>query len=148
MSIHRSAIVSLVILGANLLLGQAAPKQRSSVQAQTPPAKLPEVEPKRPECAILLPERDERNDLAKLIRAEQFLRCERDGFPKNFAPPWKTSEEAMQKLSGACDYFSKVSVREFSQAGKDNLALARMRCHVNVLTIGLMQFTRGLSQTN
>jgi hypothetical protein len=52
-------------------------------------ARLPELTPRRPECGILLSERDERYDMARLIRADEFLDCERDGFPKALAPPWK-----------------------------------------------------------
>src|SRR5713101_9357727 len=72
--------------------------------------KLPEIVPRRPECGILLPERDERHDVARLIRADQFLDCERDGFPKQFAPPWKEQDEAEKKLGDACGYFIAKSV--------------------------------------
>lgn len=56
--------------------------------------KRAEVRLMRKECAILLPERDERNDIAKLIRADEFLRCERDGFPGDLAPPGKLTLRA------------------------------------------------------
>ena len=58
------------------------------------PAKPPEIMPRRPECGILLPERGERYDMARLIRADQFLDCERDGFPKHLSPPWTETAEA------------------------------------------------------
>jgi hypothetical protein len=107
----------------------------------------PEIQPKRPECAILLPERDERNDTAKLIRAEEFLRCERDGFPASLAPPWKTDSEAEKKLADACEYFSTTAVRDFRrQVSLGQLDLARQRCHVNVMTIIVYRLGQGLVQ--
>ncbi len=98
-------------------------------------AKLPEVKPKRGECAILLPERDERRDLARLVRADQFLDCERDGFPKHLAPPWKEQEEAEKKRSAACEYFIAKAVKDYPQVGRANLQLVADRCRINVLTV-------------
>ncbi len=110
------------------------------------PAKPRELTPRRPECAILLPERGERHDLARLVRAEQFLSCERDGYPKNLAPPWKTSEEGTKKLSDACEYFAGESAREYSQVGQASLKLAADRCRVNVMDVIMMQLVRGLGE--
>ena len=98
-------------------------------------AKLPQVKPKRGECAILLPERDERRDLARLVRADQFLDCERDGFPKHLAPPWKEQQEAEKKLSAACEYFIAKAVKDYPQVGQANLQLVADRCRINVLTV-------------
>ncbi|MGH7744698.1 MAG: hypothetical protein ACREQ5_07770, partial [Candidatus Dormibacteria bacterium] len=84
----------------------------SSQEKNNASAKPPELTPRRPECAILLPERDERRDVARLVRADQFLDCERDGFPKHLAPPWKETEEGEKKLGDACDYFAAKSVKE------------------------------------
>lgn len=108
--------------------------------------KLPELTPRRPECGLFLPARDERRDMARLVRADQFLDCERDGFPKDLAPPWKTSEEGEKKLSGACDYFAQKSVREYPQAGHANLELAFDRCHINVMQVILTKMVEGLGQ--
>ncbi len=117
----------------------------TSERAQpTPHAKFPELQPRRPECTVLLPEKDERNDLAKLIRAEQFIRCERDGFPKDSAPPWKTEEEAIHGLENACDYFSVTSAKSYSHVGEENLALARTRCFMNIMTIEVTLIERAL----
>ncbi|SRR5579871_2608630 len=80
--------------------------------------------PRRPECGLFLPARDERRDTARLIRADQFLDCEREGFPKRSAPPWKTTEEGEEEFSDACDYFSPKSVRDYPQTGHANLELA------------------------
>lgn len=118
----------------------------SQQQKSKPPAKPPEIEPRKPECAILLPERGERNDLAKLIRAEQFLRCERDGFPKHLAPPWKDSTEGTKKLSDACQYYAKLSATDYPQVGQQNLKLAAARCQVNVLDISLRVLVRDLGR--
>lgn len=98
-------------------------------------AKLPEVKPKRGECSILLPERDERRDLARLVRADQFLDCERDGFPRNLAPPWKEQQEGEKRLSAACEYFIAKAVKDYPQVGQANLQLVADRCRINVLTV-------------
>lgn len=87
---------------------------------------------------LFLPARDERHDLARLVRSEEFLECERDGFPKALAPPWKTSDEGTKKLGDACEYFSGVSARNYPQAGRENLELAADRCRINVMQIILM----------
>jgi hypothetical protein len=117
------------------------------VRSQQQRPTLTEVQPKRPECVVLLPERDERNDVAKLIRAEEFLRCERDGFPANLAPPWKTDLEGEKKLGEACEFFSAAAVRDFrKQVLIEQLNLARQRCHINVATIIMYQLERGLVQ--
>ena len=78
-----------------------------ATHAQAATTRQGELRPTRPECEILLPERDEPNDLAELIRADQFLRCERDGFRRDLAPPWKTETETHDKLVDACDYFAR-----------------------------------------
>jgi hypothetical protein len=115
----------------------------SQQQGKTP-TKLPEVKPRRGECAILLPERDERHDLARLVRADQFLDCERDGFPKGLAPPWKEQEEAEKKLGDACDYFIAKSVKNYPKVGQANLQLAADRCRINVMDVILQQLVKGL----
>jgi hypothetical protein len=119
----------------------------SQQEKSKPPAKVPEITPKRPECGLFLPARDERRDMARLVRADQFLDCERDGFPKTLAPPWKTSEEEEKKLSDACNYFAAKSVREYPQAGQANLQLASDRCHINVMQIILMKMVEGPGQS-
>lgn len=135
----RSFPVFLVTL---LLLFVGMPVQ--SQQHGKGPSKLPGIKPRRGECAILLPERDERHDLARLVRADEFLDCERDGFPKDLAPPWKEDEEAEKKLGAACVYFAEKSVKEYPQAGQANLQLASDRCHINVMTVILEQMVKGL----
>lgn len=85
--------------------------------------------------------------MARLVRTDQFLDCERDGFPKTLAPPWKTSEEGEKKLSDACNYFAAKSVREYPQAGQANLQLASDRCHINVMQIILMKMVEGPGQS-
>lgn len=122
--------------------------QGDSARAQTAALQAPEITPRRPECAILLPERGERNDVAKLLRAEEFLRCERDGFPANLTPPWKTDTEAEKKLGDACEYFSLEASRDFgTQVGPDQLQFARARCNLNVATVILYELVRGLGTT-
>lgn len=106
----------------------------------------PEIRPKRPECAMLLPETGERDDLAKLIRSDQFLRCERDGFPETLSPPWKTSDEGIKKLGDACQYFDNTSRRLYPQIGRENLQLARGRCYANVATLAFELFERDMSR--
>ncbi len=103
-------------------------------EGQTP-NKLAEVTPQRTECGLFLPARDERHDLARLVRAQQFLDCERDGFPENLAPPWKTSEEGTKKLGAACEHFAGDSARDYPQVGQKNLKLAADRCRINVMLI-------------
>jgi hypothetical protein len=110
-------------------------------------AKRPGLTPRRAECAILLPERDERHDLARLVRADQFLDCERDGFPKHLAPPWKEQEEGEKKLSDACKYFIAKSVRDYPQVGQANLQLASDRCHINVMGVILQGLVEGLGSS-
>jgi hypothetical protein len=107
-------------------------------------AKLPEIVPKRPECSLFLPTRDERKDMASLVRAQEFLDCERDGFPSHLAPPWKTAEEGEEKLGNACNYFAAKSVRDYPQAGQANLQLAYVRCHLNVMQIILTKMVKDL----
>ncbi len=116
----------------------------SQEQKDKTPTKPPEITPRRPECAILLPERGERHDFARLARAEQFLSCERDGYPKTLAPPWKTSEEGTKKLGDACGYFAGESAREYPQVGQANLKLAASGCRINVMDIIMMQLVQGL----
>jgi hypothetical protein len=124
----------------------AEAKDRDSQQQHQgkTPNKLPELMPKKPECGLFLPARDERHDLARLVRSEQFLECERDGFPKELAPPWKTSEEGTKKLSDACEYFAGESARNYPQVGEENIKLAADRCRVEVIEIILMLMTQGL----
>jgi hypothetical protein len=108
-----------------------------AIHAQAVTTNQSELRPTRPECEILLPERDEPNDLAKLIRADQFLRCERDGFRRDVAPPWKTETEAHDKLVDACDYFASVSGKYFSRVGQDALKVAHDRCITRLLTLSM-----------
>jgi hypothetical protein len=110
------------------------------------PVKPPELTPRRPECAILLPERDERRDVARLVRADQFLDCERDGFPKHLAPPWKETEEGEKKLGDACEYFATKSAKEYPQLSQASLKLSADRCRINVMQIILMKMVEGLGQ--
>jgi hypothetical protein len=90
-----------------------------------------------------MPERDERHDLARLVRADQFIDCERDGFPKHLAPPWKEQEEAEKKLGDACEYFIAKSVKDYPQAGQANLQLAADRCRINVMGVILEELVQG-----
>lgn len=117
-----------------------------SQQQSKRPTKAPELIPRRPECGILLPERGERNDLARLIRADQFLQCERDGFPKALAPPWKETDEGEKKLGDACEYFAAQSAREFPKVGEASLKLAADRCRINVMQVILGKMVEGLGQ--
>ncbi len=142
MSVKRVKVVGSVVLILFLFASVGSPVQ-SQQQGKTP-TKLPEVKPRRGECAILLPERDERHDLARLVRADQFLDCERDGFPKHLAPPWKEQEEAEKKLGDACDYFIAKSVKTYPQVGQPNLQLAAARCRINVAGIILQELVKGL----
>jgi len=119
---------------------------RSQQQGKTQ-TKSPEIKPRRAECAILLPERDERHDLARLVRADQFLDCERDGFPKHLAPPWKEQEEGEKKLGEACKYFIAKSVRDYPQVGQANLQLASDRCHINVMGVIFQELVEGLGSS-
>ncbi len=114
--------------------------------ASKSPTSLSEIVPKRPECGLFLPARDERRDMARLIRADQFLDCERDGFPKQLAPPWKETVEGEKKLGDACTYFAAKSVKEYQQAGQENLQLAADRCRINVMQIILGKMAEGLGQ--
>ncbi len=128
----RPFLVCLVVL---LLSSIGAPIFSQQRKTQTPSNKLAALTPRRTECGLFLPEPDERHDLARLVRAQQFLDCERDGFPKELAPPWKTSEEGTRKLGDACEYFAGESARNYPQAGPENLKLAADRCRVNVMLI-------------
>ena len=65
---------SVVLLLLALLAAPAYPQQRKAAR--------PELMPRRPECGLFLPARDEKHDLARLVRSQEFLECERDGFPK------------------------------------------------------------------
>jgi hypothetical protein len=103
--------------------------------------------PRRPECGILLPERGERYDMARLIRADQFLDCERDGFPKHLAPPWTETTVGEKKLGDACDYFASKSIEEYPQVGQASLKLATDRCRINVMQVILTKMTEGLGQS-
>lgn len=101
---------------------------------------------RRGECASLMPERDERRDVARLVRADQFLDCERDGYPKHLAPPWKDSVEGTKKLSDACEYFAEKAAKEYPQLGQANLKLAADRCRINVMQVILMTLVPGGKQ--
>jgi hypothetical protein len=114
-----------------------------SQQKSRTPTKLAELTPRRTECGLFMPARDERKDLARLVRSQQFLDCERDGFPKNLAPPWKTSEEGTKKLGDACEYFAGESARDYPQIGQESLKLAADRCRVNVILIIIPTLVQG-----
>jgi hypothetical protein len=117
-----------------------------AIHAQAATTKQGELRATRPECEILLPDRDEPNDLAKLIRADQFLRCERDGFRRDLAPPWKTEAETHDKLVDACDYFASVSGKYFSRVGQDALKVAHDRCIIGILTLSMTGFEQSSPQ--
>ncbi len=138
----RSFPVAL-ILSLFILFGVPIYSQQDKSKT---PVKLPKLTPQRPECGLLLPARDERRDMARLVRADQFLDCERDGFPKHLAPPWKDSEEGTTKLSDACEYFAAKAVREYPEVGQANLELAADRCRINVMQIILMQLVPSAGQ--
>ncbi|PYP91701.1 MAG: hypothetical protein DMG65_06555 [Candidatus Angelobacter sp. Gp1-AA117] len=140
MSVGITSLILIVVCITATRLDSVGTSQRTGMST----VNQPEIQPKRPECAMLLPQRGERDDLAKLIRAEQFLRCERDGFPKNLAPPWKTSDEGIKKLGDACQYFDSTSRKLYSQVGRDNLQLARGRCYVNVATLSFELLLKGM----
>jgi len=142
MSVGSVRAIGFVILILFLFASVVKPvhsQQQGKVQT-----KLPELVPRRAECAILLPERDERHDLARLVRSDQFLDCERDGFPKHLAPPWKDSEEGTKKLGDACEYFIAKSIKEYPQVGQANLQLAADRCRINVIDVAFQQLVRGI----
>jgi hypothetical protein len=139
----KPVLISSQILLTVLLLSIVCPRVLSQGRSKTPKA---EITPRRPECAILLPERGERNDLAKLIRADQFLQCERDGFPTNLAPPWTKPGEGEQKLGDACEYFASQSARQFPQVGQASLKLAADRCRINVAQAVLDTMVAGPAQ--
>jgi hypothetical protein len=84
--------------------------------------------------------------MARLIRADQFLDCERDGFPKALAPPWKETVEGEKNLGDACEYFAAQSAKEYPDAGQDNLKLSADRCRINVMQIILTKMVEGLGQ--
>lgn len=132
---------SLVLIGFLFAVSIQLPQSST-----TKPADLPELKPQRPECGVFLPERDERHDLARLLRADQFLTCERDGFPKHLAPPWKETEEGEKKLGEACEYFVAQSGKEYRQVGEANLQLAADRCRINVMQIILMKMVDGFGR--
>ena len=134
--------VSAIVLTL-VLLGIPMYSQQEPTKA---PTGLPEIVPKRPECGLFLPERGERRDIARLVRADQFLDCERDGFPKHLAPPWKEAIEGEKKLGDACTYFQAKSAKAYPQAGYANLKLAGDRCRVNVMSVIFAEMIRGLAQ--
>jgi hypothetical protein len=135
----RVALTFFLFMGASLSV--------LSQQLGKTVTKPPEVKPIRAECAILLPERDERHDLARLVRADQFLDCERDGFPKRLAPPWKEREVAEKKLGDACIYFATKSVKDYPQVGRANLQLASDRCHINVMGVIFQELVEDVGGT-
>jgi hypothetical protein len=122
-----------------------APIHSQPRKSQTP-NKLAEITPRRPECGLFLHARDEQHDLARLLRSQQFLDCERDGFPKDLAPPWKTTEEGEKKLGDACRYFAGESARNYPQVGQENLKLAADRCRIELIQIILEKMVEGLGQ--
>lgn len=97
--------------------------------------KRPELAAQRAECGLFLPMRDERFDMARLIRADEFINCERDGYPKDIAPPWKETLEGEKKLGQACEYFAAESARDYPTLAKQDLTLAADRCRITVLQI-------------
>lgn len=129
-----------------LLLTSVGVPMKSEKYERKMPAKPQELTPRRAECAIFMPERDERHDMARLLRADQFLDCERDGYPKHLAPPWKDSVEGTKKLSDACEYFAEKAAREYPQVGQANLKLAADRCRINVMQVILMTLVPGTEQ--
>jgi hypothetical protein len=138
----RSLAIALILF-LFTFCGASMPSQQDKGKSSGKP---PELIPRRTECGILLPERGERYDMARLVRADQFLDCERDGFPKHLAPPWKETVEAEKKLGDACEYFASKSVKEYPQVSQDALNLAADRCRINVVQIILMKTTQGLGQ--
>ena len=138
----RSFPVSLLVL---LLFASIGTPIFSQQRNGRTPNKRADLTPRRTECGLFLPERDERHDLARLVRSQQFLDCERDGYPKDLAPPWKTSEEGTKKLSDACEYFAGESARDYPQVGQENFTLAADRCRIEVMQIILMQMVPGPS---
>lgn len=134
------------LAAAGILLLLAASQLHPQQSSESKPPKPPEIVPRRPECGILLPERDERHDVARLIRADEFLKCERDGFPKAMAPPWKETEEGEKKLGDACEYFAAQSVKEYASVGQASLKLAADRCRINVMQIILGKMVEGIPQ--
>lgn len=125
------------------LVGVPMYSQKSGGKMQ---AKAKDLTPRRAECAIFMPERDERHDMARLVRADQFLDCERGGYPKHLAPPWKDSVEGTKKLSDACECFAEKAAREYPQVGQANLKLAADRCCINVMQVILMTLVPGTEQ--
>jgi hypothetical protein len=115
--------------------------QQPKSKAQHKPT---ELTPRKAECGLFLPARDERHDIARLLRSQQFLDCERDGFPKDLAPPWKTTEEGEKKLGDACGYFVGESARDYPQVGQDDIKLAADRCRIEVMQIILLKMVEGL----
>jgi hypothetical protein len=140
----RQFTAALILSLSISLFGVAVFSQQENSKE---PAKPSELTPRRLECGILLPERDERHDISRLIRADQFLACERDGFPKHLAPPWKETVEAENKLGDACEYFATKSAREYPQLGQASLKLAADRCRINVIQITMMKLAEGLGKT-
>lgn len=136
----------IVARAATLLLLATTPILSQQDNGKTRDKDHAELLPRRPECGILFPERDERHDVARLVRADQFLRCERDGFPKILAPPWKETEEAEKKLGDACEYFAARSAEEYSDVGQSSLKLAADRCRINVMQIILTKMVEGIGQ--
>jgi hypothetical protein len=142
----RSPMDRKIALAATLLLLATAPILSQQDNGKKRDKDHAELLPRRPECGILFPERDERHDLARLVRADQFLTCERDGFPKTLAPPWKETDEAEKKLGDACEYFAARSAKEYSDLDQNSLKLAADRCRINVMQVILEKMIEGLGQ--
>jgi hypothetical protein len=142
-----SRVVSrFLALAATLWLLATTPILSQQVNGKTRDKDRAELLPRRPECGILFPERDERHDVARLVRADQFLTCERDGFPKTLAPPWEETDEAEKKLGDACEYFAARSAKEYSDVDQNSLKLAADRCRINVMQIILEKMVEGIGQ--
>lgn len=138
----KTYLVALLLL---LLALVAVPIYPQKDKRKTP-VKRPELMPRRGECATLMPLGDERRDVARLLRADQFLDCERDGYPRHLAPPWKDSLEGTRKLSDACEYFADKAAREYPEVGQANLKLAADRCRVNVMEVIVQTLVPGAGQ--
>lgn len=140
----RSSAITLFLTIA-LLVGTAPSYSQQGNHAKTA---AQGIKPRHPECGILLPEPDERHDLARLVRADQFLDCERDGFPKSLAPPWKETDEGEKKLGDACDYYAVQSAKNYPGVGQANLSLAADRCRINVMQVILGKMVEGTPQSS
>jgi len=69
------------------------------------------------------------------VRSQEFVDCERDGYPKDLAPPWKTADEGTKKLGDACEYFAAKSARDYPGVAQDDIILAADRCRIQVMLL-------------